>query len=452
MFFKKLVPRTLFGRFLLIIVAPTIIVQIVAVYVFYYTHIDRISKYMARSLLGEMSFVSKSINNDYNKKSLELFTQNVGIEFSFNNTEQLKEVAKIADKNYKAPKILNLINISPIFDSLNRFKIELNNYGLTPFALYKDLNDKNKLIVKIALKEGGVLTFNIFKNRVTNSSKTVFILWLLTASFLTTIISIIFLKNQIRSIKGLNKAAEKFGRGQDVTNFRPGGAKEIRSVGISFIKMKSRIARQLSQRTDMLSGVSHDLRTPLTRMKLQLELMKEDESIKDLKSDISDMEKMINEYLEFAKGGKKENSQNVNIGDFLNKIIKYYHKLHKNIIDEIDIPKDFVINIRKNSLKRAIRNLIDNSFNYGNKAALAADLRDDFLQIIVEDDGPGVAQEELQNIFKPFYRVDNSRNLDKIGTGLGLAIVLDVVSFHGGTVEAQKSSMGGLKIIINLPI
>lgn len=406
---------------------------------------------MARSLLGEISFISQSINKN-NQESLDLFAKSVSIEYSFNKNEELKETAKIVNKNYKAPKILGVIDILPIFDSLNRFKIELKNFNLTPFALYKNLEDEDKLIVKIQLKEGGVLTFDILKNRITNSSKTVFILWLLTASLLTMIIAIIFLKNQIRSIKGLSKAAEKFGRGQDVANFRPGGAKEIRSVGISFIKMKERIARQLSQRTDMLSGVSHDLRTPITRMKLQLELMKEDESIKDLKSDIADMEKMINEYLEFAKGGKKEASHNINMDDFLNGIIRYYHKLHKKIINEIEIPQDLTLNIRKNSLKRAIRNLIDNGFNYGSKVALTADLKNDSIQITVEDNGCGVPIEELQNIFKPFYRVDNSRNLDKIGTGLGLAIVLDVISFHGGTVDAQKSSMGGLKIIINLPI
>lgn len=449
---QRLIPKTLFGRFLLIIVVPTIVVQIVAVYVFYYTHIDEISKRMARGLLGEMHFVQESINRRYDPKLIQLFAQDTDIGFSFNRKEKLKKIAKIANKKYRPPKFLGLIDVSPIFDSLNRFKIELNAHGLTPFAIYKHPKDDDRLLVKVAVARGGVLTFDIPEKRITSSSKTVFMLWLLTISFLTTFISVIFLKNQLRSIKGLSKAAEKFGRGQEVTDFYPSGAKEIRSVGISFIKMKERIARQISQRTDMLSGVSHDLRTPLTRMKLQLELMKEDQAIKDLKSDILDMEKMINEYLEFAKGGKKENSKNINISAFLSNIIKYYKKLDRNIINEIELPKDFVLNIRKNSLKRALRNLIDNSFNYGNKVALSAILKERYLEITVEDNGPGVAAHELQNIFKPFYRVDNSRNLDKIGTGLGLSIVLDVISFHGGTVKATKSAMGGLKVLINLPI
>ena len=276
--------------------------------------------------------------------------------------------------------------------------------------------------------------------------------------FLTTIISIIFLKNQIRSIKGLSKAADQFGRGQDVEDFKPSGAKEIRLVGISFLKMKERIARQVAQRTDMLSGVSHDLRTPLTRMKLQLELMKENEAIRDLKSDIQDMEKMISEYLEFAKGDKKENSQDVKIYDFLHRIIKYYAKLDQKIVERITLPESFTLNIRKNSLKRALRNLIDNGFHYGTEVILSAFIEENYLKITVEDNGPGVPEHELENIFKPFYRVDNSRNLDRIsstssgGAGLGLAIVLDAVAFHGGKVKAEKSAFGGLKVIINLPI
>jgi two-component system osmolarity sensor histidine kinase EnvZ len=445
---EKFIPKTLFSRFVLIIIIPTIIVQIIAVYVFYYTHIDRISKYMARSLLNEMHYVKQSIGNNENKELLNLFAKNVDISFKLNKKEKLTSIAKISNKNYTPPKI----DILPIFDSLHQLKEELNNHKMTPFSLRKDHKNKGRIIVKIALQEGGVLTFNIPKKRITSSSKTIFILWLLTASFLTTIIAIVFLKNQIKSIKGLSKAAEKFGRGQEVPNFRPNGAQEIRSAGISFIKMKERIARQISQRTDMLSGVSHDLRTPLTRMKLQLELIKEDESIKDLKSDIYDMEKMINEYLEFAKGSKKENSQEVHMSSFLSGIIKYYLKLNKKVMDEIQIPKNATLNIRKNSLKRAIRNLIDNGFNYADKVVLTADLKPDSLLITVEDNGCGVPTQELKNIFKPFYRVDNSRNLDKIGTGLGLSIVLDTISFHGGTIEAEKSSMGGLRIIINLPI
>lgn len=449
---QKLIPKTLFGRFLLIIVVPTIIVQIVAVYVFYYTHIDQISKYMARGILGEMHFVAESTNRRYDPQLLELFAKDADMKFSFNPYEKLKKTAKISNKKYKPQKFLGIIDPAPIFDPLNRFKLELRSYGLTPFAIYKNKSDEDRLFVKVALKRGGVLTFDIQKKRIISSSKTVFIIWLLAVSLLTTIISIIFLRNQVKSIKGLSEAAEKFGRGQEVNNFQPSGAKEIRLVGISFIRMKERIARQISQRTDMLSGVSHDLRTPLTRMKLQLELMKEDEAVKDLKADVVDMQKMVSEYLEFAKGGKKENSQDVHIKEFLNSIIKYYKKIDKNIINKIDIPKEFVINIRKNSMKRAIRNLIDNGFNYGSNVKLSAKIKKRHLEICVDDNGCGVPESELKNIFKPFYRVDNSRNLDKIGTGLGLSIVLDAVSFHGGTVRAEKSSMGGLQVIINLPI
>ncbi len=451
MFLKKFIPKTLFGRFLLIIVIPTIIVQIIAVYIFYYTHIDRNSKYMARSLLGEIKFINESINNNIDLEYIKLFANNVDISFSFNRDENLIDVAKIADKNYKPPMAFGVINILRIFDSFYRFKIEMNRSGLTPFAFYKDKNNKNKIIIKIAVSGGGIATFNVLKSRITNSSKTVFVVWFLFTSFLTMFISIVFLKNQVRSIKGLALASEKFGRGQEAPEFRPSGSDEIRSVGISFLKMKERLSRQISQRTDMLSGVSHDLRTPLTRMKLQLELMTNNDHIKDLQSDIIDMERMISEYLEFAKGGQKEKAQEVNMYKFLYKNINYYSRVKKNIIEEIQIPEDLILLVKKNSLKRALRNLIDNGFSHGDKVVVTADLRNNYLQIIVEDNGPGVEKSELNNIFKPFYRIDNSRNLDKIGTGLGLSIVLDVISSHGGKVEASKSSIGGLKITINIP-
>ena len=448
---KKFIPKTLFGRFVLIIVIPTIIVQIIAVYIFYYTHIDRNSKYMARSLIGEIKFINQSIDNNIDLEYIKLFADNVNITFSFNRDEALKDVPKIIDKDYKPPILFGLIDILRIFDSFYRFKIEMVRSNLAPFAIYKDYSNNDKIIIKIAVENGGISTFNVLKSRITNSSKTVFIIWFLLTSFLTMIISIIFLKNQIRSIKGLALASEKFGRGQEVPDFRPSGALEIRSVGISFLKMKERLSRQISQRTDMLSGVSHDLRTPLTRMKLQLELMKGDDQIKDLQSDVIDMEKMVNEYLEFAKGGQKEIVQKVNISNFLQKNIQYYLKFKKNIVEEIDVTDDLSIMARKNSLKRALRNLIDNGFNYGDKVILTANENNNYLQIIIEDNGGGVDKSEWKNIFKPFYRIDNSRNLDKIGTGLGLSIVLDVISFHGGRVEAGKSSMGGLKITINIP-
>ena len=287
-------------------------------------------------------------------------------------------------------------------------------------------------------------------------------MWMVLTSILASLIAIIFLKNQIKSIKGLSIAAEKLGRGGDAPDFKPSGAREIRSVGISFIRMKERIMRQISQRTQMLSAVSHDLRTPLTRMKLQLEMMNEDEAVLELKSDIADMERMINEYLDFSKSGgvQRERTKDVNIKDFLETIIIYYQKMHKNIGQELDIADKLTIPIKRNAMKRAIRNLIDNSFHYGDKVLILAKISNKNLKIIVEDNGCGIPEAQRSEIFKPFYRIDNSRNLDKTsvsgGAGLGLAIVMDVISSHGGKIKVEDSpkenGLGGLRMVISLPI
>ena len=452
---KNLIPHSLFGRFLLIITAPTLIVQIVAIYVFYYTHVDQISKYMARSVLSEMLFIKNAIYLKENKKLVKEFSENIDISFYFEKGKNLTKKAKISKQNYHPNPIFKFFDPLPILDPLNRFKIELKNRGFTPFAIYKDHNNDNLLIIKVQLADG-ILNFKVPIKRITSSTKTIFILWMIATSLLTSLIAIIFLKNQIRSIKDLNIAADKFGRDLDAPNFKPSGAKEIRSVGISFIKMRERIVRQITQRTDMLSAVSHDLRTPLTRMKLQLEMIENPngtaEAVNELKTDISDMEKMINEYLEFARGGGQEKNQNISIKNFLEEVVIYYQKMGKKLSAQLELEEKLNMIINPNNVKRALRNVLDNAFNYGNCAAIEARLSNNNLQIIIDDDGPGVAKNEMENIFKPFYRIDNSRNLDRTGTGLGLAIVRDIIGSHGGRVIAEQSNLGGLRITIYLPI
>ena len=454
---RKITPRSLFGRFVLMIVVPTIVVQIVSIYVFFYTYVDNISKHMARGVLGEMTFIKNSIDGGGNQKSVLEFVKNIDLKFDFQPKKRISKRTKAPKEVLRENKILSFIDLLPIVDPLNRFKIELEGYGFKTFSLKKDPKNDDILIVRLQLPEG-ILNFYIPSKRITSSSKYVFTLWLIFTSILTSIIAIIFLKNQIKSIKGLSVAAEKFGRGVDAINFKPSGAKEIRSVGISFIRMKERIMRQISQRTQMLSSVSHDLRTPLTRMKLQLEMMPDDEAKTELAADINDMEKMINEYLDFAKfeGSRIEKSQNINLKNFLEKIVLYYQKMNHNIAYKSDLSDDFEISLRKNSFKRAMRNLIDNSLHYGTLVFITAYATKHNIKIIIDDNGCGIPSEKRNDIFKPFYRIDNSRNLDKTsqhgGAGLGLAIVKDVISFHNGKIEAAKSPFGGLRMTIYLPI
>lgn len=457
---KKFIPKSLFGRFFLIITIPTIIVQAVSIYLFFYIYVDVISKHTARSVVSEMVFIKKTVNDEYNKELLRNFAEDIGINFYFEEKIGRKK-AKIADSKWKRNRIYHYVNLFPIIDPLNRFKSELVNNGLSQYEIYVDKADDDFLIVKVQTNNG-VISFEIPTKRINSSSKYVFIIWMLFAAFITSIVAIIFLKNQLRPISLLNKAAEKLGRGQDVPNFRPSGSREIRSVAISFIKMKERIIRQISQRTDMLSAVSHDLRTPLTRMKLQLEMLENNQEIEGLKQDISDMEKLVDEYLDFARFEEREKRAIISINNFLQeKIINYYHKNNKNLQSDIKIDKDFEMSIKKIALRRALVNIIDNGFNYAQNVEISAYVSQNNLVISIQDDGPGIPETERNNVFKPFYRIDNSRNLSKedtvakrsnMGSGLGLAIAMDAVTSHGGRIRLSDSDMGGLKVSIYLPI
>ncbi|GDX36288.1 hypothetical protein LBMAG18_07990 [Alphaproteobacteria bacterium] len=409
---------------------------------------------MARSVIAEMVFVKTSIDKPGYETLLRELSQNTGLAFSFQERHRLKR-KKIGDSAWRKSKFYEYVN--PIIDPYNRFKSELNSHGLKPYEIYENPDDNDIIFVKIQTSQG-VLTFDIPIKKITSSTAYVFIFWMGFTIVLTSILSIMFFRNQIHLIRKLSESAEKFGRGQELGVLRPVGSQEIRSLTISFNKMKERVLRQISQRTDMLSAVSHDLRTPLTRMKLQLEMLSQTPEIIDLKTDVSDMEKLINEYLDFARYDDKEKSKLVNVRSFLlEKLVIYYRKMNRNIDENIDLDPEFSMFIRKLSLKRALTNLVDNAFNYGQKVLLSAHKNDDNLIIFIEDDGPGIPEGERENVFKPFYRIDNSRNLDKKiatgGSGLGLAIAFDSVIAHGGAIKLSDSTkLGGLKVEIALPI
>jgi two-component system osmolarity sensor histidine kinase EnvZ len=398
-----------------------------------------------------MEFIRASLKNPKYHEIIKNFSVKTGIKFYYNkNNSSLK---KIDDSTWKKSKTYDYTK--PLIDPLNQFKSELKNYGIKSYKMFVDDNDE---LITIEIKEGNkTISFEIIKKRIASSRAYIFTLWMILTAFVTSLITIIFIKNQIRSLSKLTKAAEKFGRGHSDFEIRPSGSREIRSLTNSFIKMKERVMRQILQRTDMLSAVSHDLRTPLTRMKLQLEMMPKSTEIEELKSDITDMEKMIDEYLDFSRSEDKEKPNEIKIRKFLNdKIIKFYDKMNKKIEHDIEITNITKVTVRKIALKRALMNLIDNGFNYGNKVKLCAKIENDNLKITIDDNGPGIPDEEKENVLKPFYRVDNSRNLDKKivsgGSGLGLAIAADGITSHGGYISLLDSEMGGLRVEINIPV
>jgi two-component system osmolarity sensor histidine kinase EnvZ len=262
------------------------------------------------------------------------------------------------------------------------------------------------------------------------------------------LISLIFLKNQTRPITNLARAAEKFGKGEEIDEFKPSGASEIRQAGYEFDKMRKRIIRHLNQRSEMLSGISHDLRTPLTRMKLQIAFIKDKELSEKLGEDINEMEKMLNEYLQFTKSSFQEKDETFNLTELIDNIIKKYN--NQNISMKL-MPRTYY-NGRKNLIKRCVNNLIDNAIKYGTKVNIELNKNNDNLFIKVEDDGPGIPEKEFDNVFKPFYKISKGRADSKSSVGLGLSIASDIIRSHGGNIRLEKSPMNGLGVKIFLPV
>ncbi len=450
---KKYIPRSLFGRFTLIFAIPVLVVQLVAIYVFFYFYVDVISKNISRTIASEMRFVTDSINKGRSRKEINEFVKYVGIEYSVNR-KKFRKLKKLDDSNWRRHKIYRYINPLPIIDPLNRFKLELKNQKLTPFEIYKVRKDNDILVINVT-RGKNVVSFKILTKRIYSSSKYVFILWIVFTSILTSIVAIIFLRNQLRPLANLEGAAKKFGQGQSFPDLRPSGSRELRSLVREFRKMASRVTRQISQRTDMLSGVSHDLRTPLTRMKLVLEMSKEDSTIQGLKRDVIDMENLIEEYLDFARHQEREKIKKVDLISFIKKdVLQPYVKMGKNVECEIEIEEGRLANIKALGCKRAISNLIDNGLRYAELVKVSARVSRKNLMITIDDNGPGIPIEKRNRVFEPFFRIDESRNLDSSssGSGLGMSIARDAITSQGGKIGLLDSSLGGLKVVIIIPI
>ena len=312
----------------------------------------------------------------------------------------------------------------------------------------KTRDDLYKNLIDLKIKYGdGYFQFYIPKERVTSSSARLFAFWITLPAFLLITIAIIFLKNQTRPIINLARASEKFGRGEDIEEFKPSGALEIRQAGFEFEKMRKRIIRHLNQRSEMLSGISHDLRTPLTRIKLQLSFIKDKEISKKLSDDVEEMEKMLNEYLQFASSRSAEITETFDLSELLKTTIMKYEK--KEITT--DISKEVFLDGRKNLMQRCFSNLIDNAIKYSTNVYISLRKLNNNILITIDDDGPGIPENERENVFKPFYKIDKSRGDSKSSVGLGLSIASDTVKSHGGNIKLETSPTNGLRIKVILP-
>tara|TARA_A100000164_G_scaffold91016_1_gene78622 strand:- start:49 stop:1368 length:1320 start_codon:yes stop_codon:yes gene_type:complete len=431
-FIKNFLPKRLFYRALLIVAVPVILLQLLVTIVFFDSLWIKTNKGMTRALVGEIDTFIVAFDNENNDKDyiIDLFSIYLDLNIKY-----------IQDKEFNFK--LNERWFSPIDRSLRReLKSSIGNN-----KFWFSTTDYLELInIRIKYKKG-YFEFLVPRDRVTSSSARLFGLWISVPAIFLIFVAILFLKNQTRPITNLAKAAEKFGRGEEVDDYRPSGSLEIRQAGYEFDKMRKRILRHLNQRSEMLSGISHDLRTPLTRMKLQLSFIKDKEISSKLSDDISEMEKMLNEYLQFTSSSQSEKNEVFDLSKLLNETVERYE--NDNITK--DLTQNILINGRKNLLKRSFNNIIDNGLKYGKKINIKLNKNGKNIFILIEDNGPGIPKEEYENVFKPFYKIDKGRGETKSSVGLGLSIASDIIRSHGGYVKLDKSSMNGLGVKIFLP-
>tara|TARA_B100000700_G_scaffold317023_1_gene407579 strand:+ start:1213 stop:2532 length:1320 start_codon:yes stop_codon:yes gene_type:complete len=432
-FLKKVLPKKLFYRALIIVAAPIIILQLTISVVFFDSIWIKANKGMTKSLVSEVKTLLDAYKSEEEEEVqflTSLYKKNFDFVININEGEKLPTTK--SDRRFSPMDRSLRREMKPVFG---------NNYWFDTVT-YIDLVD---LRIK-----GDKEVIQIFfpKSKIAPSSVRIFVLWITLPSIILILIAILFLRNQTRPIVKLAKAAERFGRGESVDDLRPSGASEIRKATLEFDKMMKRINKHLNQRSEMLSGISHDLRTPLTRLKLQLAMMDKKDTAKKMASDIDEMEKMLNDYLQYTKSQSQEDYVDVNIKNILVDILKnfdankYEFKENENI----------TIQGRKNLIKRCISNVIENGFAYGNKIFVELRKSVNSVIITVEDNGPGIPKSEYENVFKPFYRIDKSRGLNKSGVGLGLSISQDIVKSHGGNITLSEGNHKGLLVKISFPL
>ena len=429
---KKILPKGLFYRSLIIVATPIILLQIIITIVFFDSLWIKANKGMTRSLVSEVKTLFDIYNNDQADKETILDLYNKNFDFVVRLKENEIFPDRIPERWY-----------SPMDRSLRR---ELKS--AFPNAYWFDTTSyKETVYLKIKYKNGFLQIF-FPKSRIAPSSARIFALWITLPGLLLITIAIIFLKNQTRPIVNLARAAESFGKGEFIKEFRPSGAREIRQASYEFDRMRKRITIHLNQRSEMSSGISHDLRTPLTRLKLQLALLKQQDLAKKMSGDIEEMERMLNEYLEFSRHQKNEETEKIDLNNVIQDVVTKYENKQINV----SIEKNLDINIRPNSIKRCLTNLIDNGLSYGKKVEIFCNKTRKNILILVDDDGPGINENEYQNVMKPFYRIDKSRGQNKSGVGLGLSIANDIIRSHGGVISLEKSPLNGLRVKISLPL
>lgn len=439
---KRFLPTKLFARALLILLLPVILLQMLVGYMFYERHWDSVVRNMSSAVAGDVAMLL----HEYEHFSA---TQD--------STRALDEISDMGRQlSIKVRYIENPHAVIVTGGGRRLFPELYDNLDVrvrTPFMVEDDRRD-NRVRVRFA-GEHGVLEFDFSRKRLASSTTYIFMLWMAGFTALLMLIAVLFLRNQIRPIVQLARAAEQFGLGQEVANFSPRGASEIKRAASAFLIMAERIRRSVASRTEMLAGISHDLRTPLTRMKLEIEMGKIDMATRDaIEADIDEMRRMIDEYLDFARGDAGEPMELLDVGLLVTDVVEMYARQGQPVtLGHVESVEQMV---RPQGMRRALTNLIDNALRYGKAARVDLELTLAYTRIKVTDRGPGIPEDEFEAVFKPFTRLETSRNVATGGVGLGLSIARDIALSHGGdiTLENQRGKSGaiaGLEVTLRLP-
>jgi two-component system osmolarity sensor histidine kinase EnvZ len=436
---KQMSPRGLFGRSLIIIIAPMVVLQGIVTYAFFVRHYDIVTRRMAHSVAGDVAFLT-TLAETYpagaeRTKLLGMAAHALGFGISLQPGARLD-----APYRHSSIDLKNAVNA-----------VFANRLGAAhPFA-----SNANGNVVDLSVQaRDGVLKIEIPRDQVVASNADIFILWMVGSSLVLIAVAILFLRNQVKPIERLALAAEAFGKGRAVPDFKPYGATEVRKAAQAFLTMRARIDRYVQQRTEMLAGVSHDLKTPLTRLRLQLAMMGPDVDTASLLQDVSEMEHMLDEYLDFARGDSGEEAQAADLGEVVTEAALAAASARAAGGDRLHVATQSGIRlaIKRNALKRCAINLIDNALKHGERVDVAIALNGRFVEILVDDDGPGIPEAQREEAFRPFHRLDEGRNLQTGGVGLGLAIARDIARAHGGDLTLSSSKLGGLRAAIRLPV
>jgi two-component system, OmpR family, osmolarity sensor histidine kinase EnvZ len=432
---KRVLPRTFFARALLIIVTPVVLAQALATWIFFDRHLDSMSRRLASNIAGDIAMIVDNLDRDP--------TDN-GIQRTLATAARTTDLIVTLEKGKTLPG-----NPPPPRSGLQRTLANAINERVNrPFTINTELV-QDWYEIRVAVP-GGVISVMSPEKRLFNPTTIVFLLWMMGSASVLLAVAIVFMRNQIRPIRRLAIAAEAFGKGRDIPSFKPEGALEVRKAAAAFILMRDRLKRQIAQRTAMLAGVSHDLRTPLTRMKLALDMLPEGLEADELKDDVTEMETMIEGYLAFVRGEGGEAVQPTDLNRLLSEVVNGARREGATV--ELSMADGLMLPLRPNAVRRCFANLLANARRHAKTIRVDARVHGDSIEVTVDDDGPGIPANRREDVFRPFFRIDSSRNQSTGGAGLGLTIARDVVRSHGGDIELSDSPAGGLRARTRLPL